>query len=234
MATMYKELPDKLFLVRVPIICTYDYKEMEILGMPTTYDYSTNKILDRKAHTNLTTCMLPLTKLIDIYNNGYEISLVNKDDVTTIYNLLDEYLTSMIAVKEGYVLNSEQVEEERIDGIERFAREMFGLNKGTIVNTMISSTQNTSFDLNFNMLKHKPRPKSATINPDVQPKKYSNTLPTNHTAYPMPIDQKSEILSSNIKMSVGNTANYSSTFTNIPTFNIDEIERKPTYRKRYK
>lgn len=232
MATVYKELPNRLFLVRVPIICTYEEVEAEILGMPTTYDFTNDRILDKKAYNSLTTCMLPLTKLIDIYNNGYEVYIVNQEDVSTIYTILDEYLTSTIAVKNNFVLNAELVEEDRIDGIEKFAKEMFGLNKGPILRSMVNIEHVNGFDLNMNLMT--PTPRARTINLNETSSNTNNYLPTTQTSYPMTVDEVNTRKKESIAPSIGDVGNYSTTYTTIPTFDIDSIERSPSYRKRYK
>lgn len=120
----------KLFLVRVPTISTYTDFEIENCGLPITIDLVSGKTLNNKAYNDLTTCMLPLIRLIEIYCNGYSIHIVNKEDSTEIYTILSEYLNT---VNNSYNLNASTVSKKEQENIKKFASEIFNLNKAAIV-----------------------------------------------------------------------------------------------------
>lgn len=117
-------LPNKLFLVRVPIIATYSPEELDILGLPVTYNFFGN--YDDQAYRNLTTCMLPLDRLIDIYTSNFPIYIVNHGDIQVIHDILVKYIED--AYDGPADPNIRYEEDERIEDIERFAMEMFDIN----------------------------------------------------------------------------------------------------------
>lgn len=145
----YHPLPNKLFLIRVPAICTYDEAELDLFGRPVDIDSSGKKYKD--IHNNLVTVMLPLDRIINIYASGYSIALVNKEDVTILYNMLEKYLRGIVNA-ERYSPNFRCIEEDRLPDIEKFANEMFDLNKGTIVGEVISKRNNNPFGLGLNLM----------------------------------------------------------------------------------
>lgn len=122
----YVGLPDKLFLVRVPIVCTYSQEEIDILGLPVTYNVDSGAYV-ADAYKNLTTCMLPLTKIIDIYTSNYPIYVVNEEDVKTIYDILNRYFHGLDE-QGNFDYNVQGQVEDRLADIKKFATEMFGLN----------------------------------------------------------------------------------------------------------
>lgn len=118
------QLPNKLFLVRVPILATYSPEEIEVLGLPTTYNSFGN--YDNQAYRNFTTCMLPLTKIIDIYISNFPIYIVNKEDTAIMHKMLLDYLQDLYYNNVDY--NIKYTVDDRVDDIEKFAREMFNIN----------------------------------------------------------------------------------------------------------
>lgn len=233
MATRYKALPDKLFAVRVPIICTYTPQELDIIGIPLTVDNDDGRVIDRKPYNNLTTCMLPLTKLVDIYDEGYPIYLVNSEDSVIVYEMLEEYLSGVVYAQSVNMLNMERIEETRLESIEKFANEMFGLNKGDIIKKVIDvSNSNNGYGLGMDLMRPQPlanfttQPTFNVMQPSV--------MPANHTSYPLAVEDIKKNQESMIRPSVGTADNYSYVYNSVPEFNIEEIKRKPSYRKRFK
>lgn len=225
----YKPLPDKLFLVRVPIICTYSQAELDLVGVPMTLDTNSGEFRDRKAYNNLTTCMLKLTKIIDIYCQGYPIYVVKHEDTLEIFNLLEDYLAGVVSTQSTYVLNTPTVIEERLPDIEKFAQEMFGLNKGDIVRGSINLSNQGMGGLGLDIMKPQPMA-TYKIEEDNQPIKI--TRPTKHTSYPLP---KEEIVQqpTQLRKSIP-TSNIGYVNHTLPEFNLDEVKRKPSYRKQFK
>lgn len=228
----YKPLPSKLYMVRVPIVCTYSAAELDILGAPLTVNTVTGDIVNKKAYHDLTTCMLPLTKIIDIYAGGYPIYIVNRTDNVEIFNTLEEYLAGVINAKSGYMLNTPTVIEERLEDIEKFAQEMFGLNKGDIVRGTINLSNQGMGGLGLDIMK--PQPMSTYNVNDGQPIHLSR--PTQHTSYPLPQEdiKKHEEQHPQVRRPIPSNTNYGYVNNSLPDFNLDEVKRRSTYRKVYK
>ena len=231
MEIRYKPLPDKLFMVRVPAICSYTEEEVNIYGLPVDTRHASPYWSERnyeKAYNNITTCMLPISKLIDIYSNGYPISLVNQSDVPIMYEILEEYLSGVVYANSTNMLNAARIEEDRLDHIEKFASEMFGLNKGNIVKNIVDLDNTQAMVSGLDLMS----PQSINT-------KYSNTtfnpnaMPTKQTSYPMK-QEEIPVHHNPIRPSMGDSSSYAFVYNNVPDFNIDKIERKSSYRKRFK
>jgi len=89
MAYKYNQLPDTLFMVKVPTIYTYSDADIGAMGLPMQKDKRDRDVVDP---AQMSLVMLPLTRIIDIYSSGAPISLTNPDEVTLIYNILENYL----------------------------------------------------------------------------------------------------------------------------------------------
>lgn len=144
--TLHNALPNKLYRVRVPEIATYSDAEIEILGLPLTIMNGD----DRKHHYKETvSVMLPLTRLVDIYTSGYSIEIIDRNDITEIYNTLERYLNNSLETA-NYSPNRAAVIEDRHEEIEKMLEEMFGYNRKTIVKDTLKN--HTSFGkLNISM-----------------------------------------------------------------------------------
>ena len=130
----YKPLPDDLFLVRVPVIATYSEHEMSTLGLPVNI---INGQPDMKTYNTMTPVYLKLDRIIDIYINGYPIRLVNHEDLDKIYAILDSYVRGLNE-NNNYELNMVGIVEERLYDIERFAAEIFDINKLALLKKIIN------------------------------------------------------------------------------------------------
>lgn len=128
------KLPNTLFSVSVPIIATYSPEELDVYGLPMSI--VNNSRLENNYET-MTTVMLPLTKIIDIYNMGFPIKLNNYKDVTTIYSILENYLDDTERFKYN-TIHKPKFREDRLQDIDRFASEIFNLNKITIAKDAFS------------------------------------------------------------------------------------------------
>ncbi len=197
--TLHNALPNKLYRVRVPEIATYTEAEMEILGVPlTVIDGS-----DRKHHYKETvTVMLPLTKLVDIYTSGYSIEILNRDDITEIYNILERYLNDSLEAA-NYSPNRAAVIEDRHEEIEKMLEEMFGYNRKTIVKETLKN--HTSFGkLNINMFHDNYRPPMIDNKPVNAAAGYS-------------VYENEPV--------VEQQTTYIDHYKNLPNINIDKVER---------
>lgn len=140
MSVKYKPLPTTLYTVSIPTIATYSEAEMEILGVPVT-EYSNGK--KNYDDMPMTTVMLPLTRIIDIYSSGMPITLIDTDKVVEIYTTLEEYISD--SNKRAPMLNAAVIDDNRDIDIDRFAEEVLKYNKHTIVNSLYNKS--SGFDI---------------------------------------------------------------------------------------
>ena len=145
----YQSLPNDLFMVKVPIVATYEEREITTFGLPVSIDQTDGVYMD--TYKELTTVMLPISRIIDIYISGYPIHIVNKDDIIKIYEIIDEYMNgtnqnSMVSI------NREIVEEDRMDDIVRFAKEILNINRETITNDVKKQIYSHGFDLGMELM----------------------------------------------------------------------------------
>lgn len=145
----YQSLPNDLFMVKVPIVATYEEREITTFGLPVSIDQTDGVYMD--TYKELTTVMLPISRIIDIYISGYPIHIVNKDDIIKIYEIIDEYMSgtnqnSMVSI------NREIVEEDRMDDIVRFAKEILNINRETITNDVKKQIYSHGFDLGMELM----------------------------------------------------------------------------------
>lgn len=238
----YEPLPNTLFLVRVPIVCTYTSAEVDMFGLPMSTDNLGNEFRD--TYKDLVTVMLNVDRMIDIYIQGYPIYIVNKEDSAKIFSILEEYLAGTVNNPTAF-LNQANVEEDRLNDIERFAEEMFGLNKNTIVSKILNDNKNIGFGMDgFDLMPMKtPNQvmketytnkgnvvRSITFDPNVNNKNTVKKLPMKHTAYP-------HIPEPDVKINNRNTVNnYAYIYDTLPDVDLDiaKVTRRTNYRKVYK
>jgi len=145
MAVKYTKLPDTLFMVKVPTIYTYSEADMNSMGLPMKQSINGKDTVDANEMSRV---MLPLTRIIDIYSYGGKISLVNSDEVTAIYKILEDYLRDYNPITPE--LNSTSYDESRDIDIDRFASEMFDLNRRDIVGNTIN--KKSGFDIGIHKM----------------------------------------------------------------------------------
>lgn len=256
----YEPLPKRLFMVRVPIVATYTDEEIEVLGLPISINHYQNYgsnygTCNYQAYKDLTTVMLPLTKIIDIYCNGHKIVVVNKADIPVIYEILEKYLLGVTAVKQ-FSLNHAMIEEERMDDIERFAQEMFGINKAVIAKSVYDKMNHNPFSLNSGFMtpveaynaKQKVLKAQKSTSPQIT--KFTARKPASHLDFPYIPEQQ---INTPAVMSADNSGgtqlkyvtpedlaqpdqkNISYLYQEFPEFDLSKVERTPTnsFRKVY-
>jgi len=144
----HAKLPTELFKVRIPLIATYTDAEIAMFGIP--LEVRDGKV-DYNRTDELTTVMISLDSIIDKYIAGYPIYLVDEKETAVIYKYLENYIKGKDE-QEEYSINRAVTRDPRIEEIDRFADEMFGLNRHTIVTGNISA--NTGYDLGFNLMSY--------------------------------------------------------------------------------
>lgn len=157
MDSLYKDLPGTLFSVTVPYISTVTDEEIELYGLP--MDVINGGRIQR-GYTHMADVMLPLYRIIEIYNNGYPITLKKREDVSKIYEILEDYLDKIEQYKRTTV-HKPIFDEAALQVIDRFANEIFNLNRGEIVPAAI--TLQNGFSIGLGSIMGEKR--SSNVNP---------------------------------------------------------------------
>lgn len=215
------KLPSKLYKVEIPVIATYTEEEMALYGMPMSVVNNSKFERDYNARVVV---MLNIDRMIDIYALGFPIRLINSDEVTEIYNILDNYVNDRH--EDMTTLNRPHYNDERMTIIDRFAQEMFGINKINIVNK--ETKLNNGYDIGLTHLL--PEYRTSTINRDVSnipsTSKWSrrNNLGVIDNT---PIVEDVQPLYNNYN-SISNNLTYLN--QNTPNIDMDSIKRTPRFR----
>lgn len=122
----------KLFLARVPILATFSEEEIEITGIPMHQNMEDEK--KTESMLNTTTVMITINDMVEKYKNGFKISIVNYEDMSFIYAVIQDHL---LAWRNRRITSlnstSTNVDNDLID-LDSFANEIFGIHKVKIVN----------------------------------------------------------------------------------------------------
>ena len=122
----------KLFLARVPILSTFSEEEIEITGIPMHQNMEDDK--KTESMLNTTTVMITINDMVEKYKNGFKISIVNYEDMSFIYDVIQDHL---LAWRNRRITSlnstSTNVDNDLID-LDSFANEIFGIHKVKIVN----------------------------------------------------------------------------------------------------
>jgi len=145
MSVKYGKLPDKLYKVRVPVIATYSEADMASRGFPAQINARGRAVTEETAWSNV---MLPLTRIIDIYSTGAPIHLTDPTEVTELHKVLESYLRDHNPTMIQF--NATTYDETRDLDIDKFASELFGLNRSVIVDEVINKP--SGFDIGVNKL----------------------------------------------------------------------------------
>jgi len=79
---------EKTFLVEVPIILTYNMDLVDVIGVPV------DRYGKPDIHRNKTV-KYDIYSMLNVYNDGYPIKLVNKDDVHEIFNIIGDVINTL-------------------------------------------------------------------------------------------------------------------------------------------
>ena len=79
---------NELYQVMIPYIQMLSIEELKQYGMPTTgdpgYDYGTAN--------EMRLIMIPISEMVEYFSKGVQVSIVNKNDVKTIYERISDHL----------------------------------------------------------------------------------------------------------------------------------------------
>jgi len=142
---------NKLYRVTVPVLATYSQDELDIVGIPL------NVIDDVKhdSHEQRVEVMIPIVDMVEKFNNGFRVAVINSEDVDEIYDVINKHLS---AWRDHSVvsLNQTAMPTEDLILLDKFASEIFSLNKRTIVDKTV--VRAPAFSGNFNALMMRENP----------------------------------------------------------------------------
>lgn len=207
-----QELSRKLYKVNVPIIATYSEEELEVYGVG--LDLRDGETV-KESYESMTRVMINIDKMIDIYLQGYPITILDQNESAEIYKELERYLTGVNHTQD-YSPNRMRVKDERLEEVDKFAAEIFGFNRNTIVKSNVSTAG--GFDLGAHLMNgHRPL---HSVRHDNEPVRKMGLLGAyeNNDEYEEP------------KPSVDRTE----TFINhrMPEIDVSKIKRRSLYRER--
>lgn len=211
MQQQFQELSKKLYRVNVPIIATYSEEELEVYGVG--MDVRDGSVV-KDSYEEMTRVMINIDRMIDIYLQGYPISIANQEESAEIYKELERYLNG-VNTTQDFSPNRMRVKDERIEEVDKFAAEIFGFNRNTIVKSSVSTAG--GFDLGAQLMSsHRPIHRNPTYN---QPVKKMGLL----AAYDNEIEDVPEpVVDPNRKETYINNQ--------MPDIDVSKIKRRSLYR----
>ena len=167
------------YKVRVPYIAIYSQREVDTYGTPLDI---TDGIADMDTDINvMTNSYLDIDRLIDIYSNGWQIVLVNRDDLVTITGEIEDYI-ELLTKRQHVGVNRQPLEDDRLEDIITFYEEICDGNMEHLINannidytfdnswgnglmdTNVSTTISGSYTLDSGVTKHQPKVNTSIIN----------------------------------------------------------------------
>jgi len=136
---------NKLYKVRVPLLSTYSEEELDIVGIPFNVIDGDN----HDAHELTTIVMIPIVSMVEKYNNGFSVAVVEPRDMDQIYDVITNHLLAWRNHR-ATSLNQTALPAEDLVLLDKFAQEIFGNNKKTIIKTNVIATK--AFGGNFSDL----------------------------------------------------------------------------------
>jgi len=132
-------LRNSAFLVRIPMIYTIDERELEMFGLP---EQKVDGVRSKGAEKELTTVGLPIMRLLEIFEGGAPIYLLDNSDVAIIYNIIDDYIKK-IHGGTTRSLNAQKVDLSLAKRLDAFGSTIFGHNKSILLEELVQ--EQTSF-----------------------------------------------------------------------------------------
>ena len=119
---------NRMFRVKVPVVATYTQQELELYGIPVD-------IVDGQAQSSFntnrkSTVVLSVDRIIDIYIQGYPISVLNEEDAKSIHSILINYINGDSTIRS---IHHRHIDDERIPVMEEFANEILNNNAHEII-----------------------------------------------------------------------------------------------------
>lgn len=131
--TILPKLTGKLFRVKVPTLATLTAIDYHFgIRLNHYVDEFGRAGNDKNKNQEWSTVLLNLERIIEIYEEGFPVHMLNMDDLMIVYEELDNYVKSMGSLVKNSP-NGQALFDKRIYVIEKFVNEMFGNNKGSIL-----------------------------------------------------------------------------------------------------
>lgn len=214
----YRKLPTKLYRVRIPTIATYSEAELDLYGIPNSYK---NGVPIKNDHLEMSTVELPIARLIDVYENGYPIKIVDEKDSVEIYNSLEQYIKDWSAdLRTSPNMRYAKVDNDYLLLIERFISEIFDHNRTKVLKEVLKANQGYDMSVGF-------MPTSTMMSPVAN--REAHVPKNNVTGVLDRYGRKNKVASNpqqQTPVPIAGNYNYNS-----PTIDRNKIERKPLIDK---
>lgn len=150
----------KVYKARVPIISTYSEHELDVVGIPMNVIGDSNK----NSYNELVLTMITINDMVEKYNNGFNINIIEEKDMKEIYHVIQKHLEAWQAFK-VHSLNQTAIPVDDLILLDKFASEIFTLNKRSIVKDDIINKPSFTNDFS-SMLMGKKQPTVQDIDYD--------------------------------------------------------------------
>jgi hypothetical protein len=129
------QLFNSLWSVKISAIHLYSTEYIKHIGLPSTRD----KTRDAWVHNEVRECLHSAVRLAELHDEGANIGFNNIDDVTKIYNLIQEHLGTWLDIfQKRFVINHPPLEDFEV--LDSFAAAIYPITlyKGKPLTTMES------------------------------------------------------------------------------------------------
>lgn len=126
---------NQIFLVRVPIIATLTPLDSTVLGLPVTYtQFDGNVYYNEQTYFESTNVMINLHKILEIFSNGYPVSVIDNKTMTAIYEILEIFVFEVKNFLDNFKLQDKlrQILQDEYDITMRFLTEILHYNQTTL------------------------------------------------------------------------------------------------------
>ena len=146
----FNKLPTTLYDCWVPVIATMTDLELEYVGLVNPIR---NGDEERPDYTQLSRVKINIDRMIDIYEKGFNVRIVNKYDIPVIYHSLDNYVQCIDIDNPNFrSLNRPRDVDPRLPTIKRFMVAIMEAHQMPILKYNIGNDR-SGFDLGYSGLK---------------------------------------------------------------------------------
>lgn len=119
---------NKRYLVKTKDIALRTEEDIRLYGIRINDHQTINQTID----VNNTTCMLTINEMVEIYENGYPITIINTNDKLAILESIESYLKSWEMLVNSSV-NTMDVPYGDLIRLDDFATNVFNISKALII-----------------------------------------------------------------------------------------------------
>ncbi len=128
----YVPIRDDIFIVSGPAIAVLEKEYLEIVGVQPTVD--ADGVILNNGLNEVRTVGLPIFRLASIISNGFNVNIVNQEDITTIYKLCSSFIEENRSINKSGIYKV--YEDEFIDLIDNLKEEIVTKHKRLLEVTM--------------------------------------------------------------------------------------------------